>query len=72
MKGSDSANTVKPVLKGISRVQNISSLKPGFRLIKVYYDSHKTWKYFRLINGPFKTGFTVYVMTETAQHDAQV
>jgi hypothetical protein len=35
-------NTVKPVLNGISRVQNIFLLKPGFRLIKVYYDSHGT------------------------------
>jgi hypothetical protein len=35
-------NTVKPVLNGISRVQNIFPLKPGFRLIKVYYDSHGT------------------------------
>jgi hypothetical protein len=31
VKGS----TVKPVLNGISRVQNIFPLKPGFRLIKV-------------------------------------
>jgi hypothetical protein len=29
-------NTVKPVINGISRVQNIFPLKPGFRLIKVY------------------------------------
>jgi hypothetical protein len=35
-------NTVKHVLNGISRVQNIFPLKPGFRLIKVYYDSHGT------------------------------
>jgi hypothetical protein len=28
------------VLNGISRVQDIFPLKPGFRLIKVYYDSH--------------------------------
>jgi hypothetical protein len=28
-------NTVKPILNGISRVQNIFLLKPGFRLIKV-------------------------------------
>jgi hypothetical protein len=35
-------STVKPVLNGISRVQNICLLKPGFRLIKVYYDSHGT------------------------------
>jgi hypothetical protein len=34
--------TVKPILNGISRVQNIFLLKPGFRLIKVYYDSHGT------------------------------
>jgi hypothetical protein len=34
--------TVKPVLKGISRVQNIFLLKPGFRLIKVYTDSQGT------------------------------
>jgi hypothetical protein len=40
-------NTVKPVLNGISSVRNIFSLQPGFRLIKVYYDSHGTWKYFR-------------------------
>jgi hypothetical protein len=26
----------------------IFPLKPGFRLIKRYYDSHGTWKYFRL------------------------
>jgi hypothetical protein len=35
-------NTVKPVLNGISRVQNIFPLKPGFRLIKVYNYSHGT------------------------------
>jgi hypothetical protein len=29
--------TVKPVLTGISRDQKICPLKPGFRLIKVYY-----------------------------------
>jgi hypothetical protein len=29
-------------------VQNIFLLKPGFRLIKLYYDSHGTWKCFRL------------------------
>jgi hypothetical protein len=34
--------TVKPVLNGISRVQNIFLRKPGFRLIKLYYDSHGT------------------------------
>jgi hypothetical protein len=34
--------TVKPVLSGISRVQNMFLLKPGFRLIKEYYDSHGT------------------------------
>jgi hypothetical protein len=45
----DDAYTVKPVLNGISRVQHIFLLKPGFRLIMVYYDSHGTWKYFRLI-----------------------
>jgi hypothetical protein len=33
------ANTVKPVLNGISRVQNIFLLKSGFRLIKVYYNN---------------------------------
>jgi hypothetical protein len=26
----------------ISRVQNIFLLKPGFRLIKIYYDNHGT------------------------------
>jgi hypothetical protein len=30
---------VKPVLNGISRDQNIFPLKPGFRLIKVYYNN---------------------------------
>jgi hypothetical protein len=35
------------------------SAEARFRLIKVYYDSHGTWKYFRLIKGPFKTDFTV-------------
>jgi hypothetical protein len=35
-------NTVKPVLNGILMVQNIFLLKPGFRLIKLYYDSHGT------------------------------
>jgi hypothetical protein len=35
-------NTVKPDLNRISRVQNIFPLKPGFHLIKVYYDSHGT------------------------------
>jgi hypothetical protein len=34
--------TVKPVLNGISKIQNIFLLKPGFRLIKVHYDSHGT------------------------------
>jgi hypothetical protein len=34
--------TIKPALNGISRVQNIFPLKPGFRLIKVYYDSQGT------------------------------
>jgi len=33
--------TVKPVLNGISRDQNIFSLKPGFRLIKVHYIQYK-------------------------------
>jgi hypothetical protein len=32
-------DTVKPVLNGIPRVQNIFPLKPGFRLIKVYYNN---------------------------------
>jgi hypothetical protein len=32
-------NTVKPVLNGISRGQKIFPLKPGFRLIKVYYNN---------------------------------
>jgi hypothetical protein len=32
-------DTVKPFLNGISMVQNIF---PGFRLIKVYYDSNET------------------------------
>jgi hypothetical protein len=41
-------NNIKPVLKGTSRVQKIFLLKSGFRLTKVYYDSHGTWKYFRL------------------------
>jgi hypothetical protein len=35
-------NSVKSVLNGISRLQNIFPLKSGFRLIKVYYDSHGT------------------------------
>jgi hypothetical protein len=30
---------VKPVLNGISKVQNIFLLKPGFRLVKVYYNN---------------------------------
>jgi len=30
-------DTVKPVLNGISRDQNIFPLKTGFRLIKVHY-----------------------------------
>ena len=34
-------NTVKPVLNGISRDQNIFPLKPGFRLIKVHYIQYK-------------------------------
>jgi len=29
--------TVKPVLNGISRDQNVFPLKPGFRLIKLHY-----------------------------------
>ena len=33
--------TVKPVLNGISRDQNIFPLKPGFRLIKVHYIQYK-------------------------------
>jgi hypothetical protein len=33
--------TVKPVLNGISRDQNIFPLKPGFRLIKVHYILYK-------------------------------
>ena len=35
--GLFSVYTVKPVLNGISRDQNIFLLKPGFRLIKVHY-----------------------------------
>jgi hypothetical protein len=63
MKSTKCVSTVKPVLNGISRVQNIFPLKPGFRLIKVYYDNHdlKIFPFktkFRLIKGPFKTGFT--------------
>ena len=34
-------HTVKPVLNGISRDQNIFPLKPGFRLIKVRYIQYK-------------------------------
>jgi len=34
---STNNGTVKPVLNGISRDQNIFLLKPGFRLIKVHY-----------------------------------
>jgi hypothetical protein len=34
--------TVKLVVNGISRVQNIFLLKPGFCLIKVYYDIRRT------------------------------
>ena len=37
----DEHNTVKPVLNGISRDQNIFPLKPGFRLIKVHYIQYK-------------------------------
>ena len=33
--------TVKPVINGISRDQNIFPLKPGFRLIKVHYIQYK-------------------------------
>jgi hypothetical protein len=61
-------STVKTVLNGISRVQNIFLLKPGFRLIKIYYDSQRDLKIFqfktkfRLIKGPFKTGFTVLAL----------
>ena len=33
--------TVKPVLNGISRDQNIFPLKPRFRLIKVHYIQYK-------------------------------
>ena len=33
--------TVKPVLNGISRDQNIFPLKPGFCLIKVHYIQYK-------------------------------
>ena len=41
-KASNSvSNTVKPVLNGISRDQNIFPLKPGFRLIKVHYIQYK-------------------------------
>jgi hypothetical protein len=36
------ASKVKPVLNGISRVQNIFPPKPGSILIKVYCDSHGT------------------------------
>jgi hypothetical protein len=39
---------VKTVLNGISRVENIFPLMPGFPLIKVYYDNHGIWKCFRL------------------------
>jgi hypothetical protein len=38
----------KTCLKRNLKGQNIFPLKPGFRLIKVYYESNKTWKYFRL------------------------
>ena len=38
---SNQGYTVKPVLKGISRDQNIFPLKPGFRLIKVHYIQYK-------------------------------
>ena len=34
-------NTVKPVLNGISKDQNVFPLKPGFRLIKVHYIQYK-------------------------------
>jgi hypothetical protein len=33
-------NTVKHILNGISRVQNIFLWKPGFCLIEVYYDNY--------------------------------
>ena len=36
--------TVKPVLNGMSRDQNIFPLKPGFRLIKVHYIQYKKIK----------------------------
>jgi hypothetical protein len=36
--------TVKLVFNGISKVQNIFLLKPGFRLIKVYYDNSDIWE----------------------------
>jgi hypothetical protein len=36
---SKTVYTVKPVLNGISRVQKIFPLKPGFRLIKLYYNN---------------------------------
>ena len=36
-----STYTVKPVLNGISRDQDIFPLKPGFRLIKVHYIQYK-------------------------------
>jgi hypothetical protein len=58
-------STVKPVLNGISRVQNILPVKPGFHLIKEHYDQSQDLKIFMfktkflLIEGPFKTGFTV-------------
>jgi hypothetical protein len=56
------SDTVKPVSNGISRVQNIFQLKPGFCLIKVYYDNWglKIFPFkakFLLIKGPFKTSF---------------
>jgi len=35
------ACTVKPVLNGISRDQNMFPLKPSFRLIKVHYIQYK-------------------------------
>jgi len=39
--GGSVHTTVKPVLNGISRDQNIFPLKPGYRLIKVHYIQYK-------------------------------
>ena len=41
LQAPEDGYTVKPVLNGISRDQNIFPLKPGFRLIKVYYIQYK-------------------------------